>query len=58
MISKINNQWQYLWTIGQRDLDLVSDLFDILPDPNKLDENNPDLMLSKICSNYYSVTKL
>ena len=41
-----------------RDLDLVADLFYILPNPNKLDENDPDLMLSNITSNYYSVTKL
>ena len=53
-----NSEFNSLNGIWMRDLDLVTDLFDILPNPNKLDENDPDLMLSNITSNYYSVTKL
>ena len=53
-----NSEFNSLNSIWMRDLDLVTDSFNILPNPNKLDENDPDLMLSNITSNYYSVTKL
>ncbi len=48
-----NSEFNSLNGIWMRDLDLITDLFDILPNPNKLDENDPDLMLSNITSNYF-----
>lgn len=47
-----------LFNVWTRDLDLDTDLYDLLPNPNKSDENDPDLMLNNITSNYYSLTKL
>lgn len=40
------------WPDGHHD-DL--DFYDLLPNPNKFDECNPDLMLNTPCSEYYSV---
>jgi len=34
------------------------DLYDLLPNPDKSDECDPDLMLSTPCSDYYSLSKL
>ena len=39
------------WPDRRHDLDL----YDLLPNPNKFDECDPDLMLNTPCSEYYSV---
>ena len=39
------------WPDRRHDLDL----YDLLPNPNKFDECEPDLMLNTPCSEYYSV---
>ena len=39
------------WLDRRHDLDL----YDLLPNPNKFDECDPDLMLTTPCSEYYSV---
>ena len=39
------------WSDRRHDLDL----YDLLPNPNKFDECDPDLMLNTPCSEYYSV---
>ena len=39
------------WLDRRHDLDL----YDLLPNPNKFDECDPDLMLNTPCSEYYSV---
>ena len=39
------------WPDRRHDLDL----YDLLPNPNKFDECDPELMLNTSCSEYYSV---
>ena len=34
--------------------DIESDLYDILPNPDKFDENDPDIMLNNVVSQYYA----
>ena len=34
------------------------DLFDIVPNPDKFDERDPDAMLNSPCSQYFSFNKL
>ena len=40
------------------DIDSESDLYNLLPNPDKLDENDPDFMLNNVISHYYSAPKL
>ena len=39
-------------------IDAESDLYNLLPNPDKLDENDPDFMLNNVISNYHSAQNL
>ena len=39
-------------------LDEINDLYNLLPNPDKTDESDPDLMLVSLWSEYYSIKKL
>ena len=40
------------------DIDSESDLYSLLPNPDKLDENDPDFMLNNVISHYYLAPNL
>ena len=39
-------------------IDAESDLYNLLPNPDKLEENDPDFMLNNVVSNYHSAQNL
>lgn len=44
--------------IWARELTHDIDMFDIIPNPDKFDESDPDLMLNSPVSNYFSMSKI
>jgi exonuclease III len=56
--SLSDSEFNALNNIMSRELDLDADLYNILPNPDKSDENDSDHMLTNICSNYYSAEKI
>ncbi len=43
------------WSLDLSDCNI--DLFDIVPNPDKFDERDPDVMLNSLCSQYFSFNK-
>jgi succinate dehydrogenase flavin-adding protein (antitoxin of CptAB toxin-antitoxin module) len=56
--SLSDSEFNALNNIMSRDLDLDTDLYNILPNSDKSDENDSDYMITNICSNYYSAEKI
>ncbi len=49
---------QSLFSSSSRELDTDLDLYNILPNPDKFDESDPDHMLTNVVSDYCSIDKI
>ena len=55
------SDWDFNHLLGNwsaPNLDEINDLYNLLPNPDKADESDPDLMPVSPCSEYYSIKKL
>ena len=57
-VNLSDREFSSLFNCSTRELDADMDLYNILPNPDKLDENDPDNMLTNLVSDYYSLDKI
>ena len=50
--------FNYLFNISTESLEHNMDLYNLLPNPDKADEIDSDLMLTNITSKYYTIDKI
>ena len=53
-----DRQFKSLFSSSSRELDTDLDLYNILPNPDKFDESDPDHMLTNVVSDYCSIDKI
>ena len=57
-VNLSDREFNSLFNYSTRELDADMDLYYILPNPDKLDENYPDSMLTNLVSNCYLLDKI